>query len=125
MLGRHFLEHALPQAARMGHSIRLVAQQNPTSRRAVQLLIIRAIVEGITDNALDTFTRVDVLLNRDFIRSSLLEHSSEIAINALGIFANYHEIEILRLNVFERAESRIEQTRVPDVGVFVHLAAPP
>ena len=82
-----------------------------------------AVLKRVADDALDTLARVDVFLDRNLVRRSLLEDSSEIAVNALGVFANHDEIEVLWFDAFERAERRIQQPHRPDIGVQVHFAA--
>src|SRR6266403_1138535 len=92
-------------------------------RRAVDLLIIGAVLKRVADDALDTLARVDVFLDRNFVRRSLLEDASEVTVNALGVLANHHAIEVVWFDAFERAKRRIHQTHRPDIGVQVHLAA--
>ena len=91
--------------------------------RTIQLPVARAVFKRVADDALDALTRVDVFLDRNFVRSSLLENSSEVAVNALGIFANHDEIEVFWFDAFERAKRRIQQPHRADIGVQVHLAA--
>src|SRR5580693_8409083 len=106
MLAAYLLKDALPQAARVGHGIRLVAHEHALAGRTVELGVALTIFEGIADGALDTLARVDVLLNRDFIRRSLLEDSTRIGIDTLGVFADDDEIHVLGLDAFYRTQGR-------------------
>src|ERR1700674_92567 len=117
------LEHALPQASGMSHGVRFVAHQHSPPRRAIQLLIARAILKRVADDAFDALARVDVFLDCNFIRRSLLEHSSKVAVNALGVLANHNEIDVFWFDAFERTKRRIHQPYRPDIGKQVHLAA--
>src|ERR1019366_4619219 len=123
ILCRHFFEYALPQAAGVRHGVRLVAHQHSLARRTIQLPVAGAVFKRVADDALDTLARVDVFLDRNFVGRSLLENSSEVAVNALGIFANHDEIHVFWFDAFERAQRRIQQSDWADIGVEVHLAA--
>src|SRR5271165_2609085 len=98
MLAAHFLEHALPQAAGVGHGIRFVGHENSLTRRPVDFRVALTIFKCIADDALHAFARIDVFLNRDLIRSALFENSSGIAVAAFRALADDHEIHIFRLD---------------------------
>ena len=117
-----FFEHALPQAAGVRHGVRFVAHQHASPRRTIQFPVAGAVLKRVADDALDPLARVDVLLDRNFVRSSLLENSSEVAVNPFGIFANHDEIRVSWFDAFERAKRRIQQPHRPDIGVQVHPA---
>jgi len=91
---RDFLEHALPQAAGVGHGVGLVAHQDAAARRAVHFFATGAVLERVADDAFDALARVDVFLDRNFVGRSLFENTAEVAVNTLGIFAEYDEINV-------------------------------
>jgi len=64
---RDFLEHALPQAAGVGHGVGLVAHQDAAARRAVHFFATGAVLERVADDAFDALARVDVFLDRNFV----------------------------------------------------------
>lgn len=82
-----------------------------------------AVLEGVADDALHTFTRVDVFLGGDFVRSSLLEDASAIGVNAFRVFAENYEVDVVRLDTFERAQRSIKQANRAYVRVKVHFEA--
>src|SRR5690242_3258085 len=65
-----FLEHTLPQSMRERHGIGLVAHAH--ALQAVPFCIL----ERIADDALNPFAGVDVFLDRNLVRSALLESSA-------------------------------------------------
>ena len=85
------------------------------------LLVTFAIFEGIADHPLHALAGVDVLLHGHLVRRALFEDAAGIDVNALGIFAHYHEINVPWFDAFERAERRVQQTHRAHVGVQVHL----
>ena len=82
-----------------------------------------AIFEGVADDALDAFARIDVFLGGDFVGSSLLEDAAGIGVNAFGIFAEDDEVDVFRLDSFQRTQRRIEQADRAHVGVEIHFEA--
>src|SRR2546428_825391 len=90
-------------------------QDAPASspRSAVALVIIGAVLKRVADDALDALARVDIFLDRNFVRRPLLEEASEVTVNALGVLANHHEIEVVWFDAFERAKRRIQQPYWP------------
>ena len=123
VLCRDFFEHALPQTAGVRHGIRLVTHQHPPPSGTINLPVARAVLKRVADDALDALARVDIFLDRNFVRRPLLEDASEVTVNALGVLANHHEIDVFWFDAFERAKRRIQQTYRPDIGVQVHLGA--
>jgi hypothetical protein len=89
----------------------------------IELPVARAVLERVPNDAFDSLACVDVFLDRNFIGRSLLEDSTQVAINALGVLTNHHEVEVFWFDAFKRAKRRIQQAHRPDVGVQVHLAA--
>src|SRR5216684_2924764 len=61
----YFLEHALPQAAGVGHDVGLVAHEYSAAWRAVLLFVALTIFEGMADHVFHAFASVDILLHRD------------------------------------------------------------
>ena len=118
-----FFEHALPQAAGVSHGVGLVAHQNFVARRAVEFGVLLAIFEGVADDALDAFARVDVFLRGDFIGRSLLENAAGIGVDALRIFAEHDEVHVFGLDSLQRTQRGIEQAHGSNVGVEIHFKA--
>ena len=58
------------------------------------------VVEGVADDAVYTFVGIDVFLDGDFVGSSLLEEAADADVEAFGVFAEDHEIEVGALAVF-------------------------
>src|SRR5215470_16908405 len=76
-----FLEDALPQIVCKGHGVRLV-----THAHSLQPFLPR-VVEGMADDALHTFTGIDVLLNRNLVGSPLLKKAAHTDVKPFGVFA--------------------------------------
>jgi folate-binding protein YgfZ len=123
IFARDFLEHALPQASRVSHGIGLIAHEDLLARRAIEPSVVLAILEGMADDTLSTLVRVDVFLDRDFVAGTLFEYAASIRVNAFGVFADDDEIDVLRLDILQGAERRVEQPDRTDVGVEIHLEA--
>jgi len=100
IFGADFFEHSLPETAGVGHRVGLVAHQDFVAWGAVKLGVRGAVVEGVADNALDAFARVDVLLCGDLVEGSLLEDSAGIGVDAFGIFTEDDEIDVFRFDTF-------------------------
>ena len=107
----------------MGHGVRLVAHEHALAWRAVRFPAVRAKLKRIADDALDTFARVHVFLDGDFVGRALLENTTQVAVDALGVFADHDEVYVFRLDAFQRAEPGVEQTHRAHVRVQVHPAA--
>ncbi len=82
-----------------------------------------AIFEGVADDALDAFARVDVFLGGDLVGRSLLEDAAGIGVNAFGVFAKHDEVDVFGLDSFQWTERGIEQAHGAHVGVEIHLEA--
>ena len=82
-----------------------------------------AIFKGVADDPLHALAGVDVFLHGDLVRRALLEDAAGIDVDALGIFADHDEIDVLGLDAFQRTERRIQQSHRAHVGVQVHLEA--
>ena len=97
-------EAALPEASGVGHGVGFVAHEDAGARRAVGFGVAQAVFEGIADDAAHALGGVDVFLDGDFGVSSLPGDAAFIHVNAFGVFADDYEVEIFRLDVFQRAE---------------------
>src|SRR5256714_4313357 len=104
VFGADRLEYSLPQATGVSHGIGFVAHENAGARGAISFFVVGAIFEGISDHALDTFARVYVFLDCDFVGSSLLEDAARIDVSTFGIFTNDDEVHIFRFNMFQRTQ---------------------
>jgi len=58
------------------------------------------VVEGVADDAVYAFVGVDVFLDGDFVGSSLLEEAANADVEAFGVFAEDHEVEVGRGAIF-------------------------
>src|SRR5579864_7926813 len=83
--------------------------------------MLLTIVERIADHPLHSLTSVDIFLNRDFVFRSLLENSTDIAIDPLGVLTYDDEVHIPRLHALQWTESRIQQSHRTHVRVQIHL----
>ena len=119
----YFLEHALPQAAGMGHGVGFVAHEHALARAAILLLVAFAIFEGIADHALHPFPRIDVFLYRNFIRRALLEDAAGIARRRLRCFHESPRNRCPWARLLSEDTSGIQQTHRTNVGIQVHLEA--
>ena len=123
IFGTHFFKDSLPQASCVSHRVGFIAHQNIAPQRTVELGVLLAVLECVPDDALDPFSRVDVFLGSDLVGSSLLKHASCVRVDPFGILSENDEIDIFRLNAFQRAECGIEQADRAHVSVKVHFEA--
>ena len=82
-----------------------------------------AILESIADDPLHALARIDVFLDGDFVGGAFFEDAAGITIDAFGVFADDDEIDVFRLDAFQRAERGIQQAHRAHVRVQVHLEA--
>src|SRR5437588_9276594 len=104
VFGADRLEYSLPQASGVSHGIGFIAHENAGTWGTISFFVVGAIFEGISDDALDTFARVYVFLDRDLLGSSLLEDAARIDVSTFGIFTNDDEVHIFRFNTFQRTQ---------------------
>src|SRR5579872_146913 len=104
ILGGYLFENTLPKAAGMGHGIGLVTHEHTIARTTVLPVVAFAIFESETDNAFNSFAGINVFLNSHLVGGSLLKYPADVAIDALGIFADYDKIHVFWLHAFERTE---------------------
>src|ERR1700757_401566 len=83
--------------------------------------MLLTIVERIADHPLHSLTSVDIFLDCDFVFSPLLENSTDIAVDPLGVLTYDDEVHITRLNALQWTESRIQQSHRTHVRVQIHL----
>src|SRR6185437_15113783 len=104
IFGAHSFENALPQATRVSHGVGFVAHEHAAARAAIGFFVVSAIIEGVADNTFDALASIDVLLDRKFVGSSLLEDAAGISVNALGVFAEDDEVYVFGLDSFQGTE---------------------
>ena len=121
ILARHVFERSLPQTSGVGHGIGLIAHENFFPWRAIELGMPFAILEGITDDSLNSLACIDVFLHRDLVGCPPLEYTAHIAVHAFCVLANHHEVDVFGFNSFQRAQCCVEQANGTDVGVEIHL----
>ncbi len=101
---RDLLERALPQIAGERQHIGLVHESAVLARAAVSEL------ERKPHAPLDTHTRVDGSLRRDFVRRVLAQEPALPRVGAFGVLAYDEEVDGLR---FERPQVHVEIEREP------------
>src|SRR6266853_3615290 len=82
-------KYALPEFVAEGEGIRFVAHADAAE------VVLAGVLEGVADDALDAFTRVDILLHCDFVRGAALELSSHSYVEAFGVLADNYEVHII------------------------------
>jgi hypothetical protein len=85
--------------------------------------VVAGEVESVADDALDAFAGVDVFLDGDLVSSSLLEEAAYTNIEAFGVFAEDHEIDVGGAAIAERGEALVEELGGAGVNVEVELEA--
>src|SRR5439155_1689804 len=78
-----FFKNPLTEVVGKGHGVRFVAHAH-----ALQP-ILTGIFERVTDDALDAFAGIHVLLNGDFVRCAFLEEAPDSHIEAFGVLAEH------------------------------------
>src|SRR5262245_11234399 len=86
---RSFLEGSLPQVSRITHHVGFIGHADLAS------LVLQGMLESIFENPFNALTRVDFLLNCDFLGGSLLEHTSAIYISAFRVLTNDDKVNFL------------------------------
>ena len=90
-----FVFAAAASGAMAGGGLR---DQDPTARSTVAFLVVLTIFKCVADNAPNTLPSINVFLDGNFVLSSLLGDAPTVHINALGVFADDDEVQILRLD---------------------------
>ena len=100
IFGTDFFEHALPQAPGIGHGIGFVGHENATAPSIVSLLVVGAILKRVPNDASHALIGIYVLLDRNFVVSSLIGDAATINIRSFGILSNHNKINVLRFHSF-------------------------
>src|SRR6267378_1382607 len=114
-----FFEHPLPEVVGKRHGVGFVAHAN-----ALQTSLAGAL-ERVTDDALDAFAGIDVLLNGDLVRRALLEEPADAHVEALGVLAENHQANVFFGAVAQRCEPVVKQFHGPGIDVEIELEAKP
>ena len=77
----------------------------------------------MANDALNALARVHVFLQGDFIGCVFLENAADADVQAFGIFAEHHEIDVARRAIAQRSERSIQQFHGPGVDVEIELEA--
>src|SRR2546426_3314115 len=112
-----FFENSLPEVVREGHGIGFVAHADRLQA------ILAGIFERVTNDALDPFAGVDVLLNGNLVRSAFLEKPANTHVKALGVLAEDHQANIFFSAIAQGRQPVVEQFDGPSVNVQVELEA--
>src|SRR6267154_3277228 len=110
-------KNSLPEVVGEGHGVGFVAHAD--ALQAVQ----PGVFERVTDNALHTFARVHVFLNRYFVRRVFLEESADPHIQALGVLAKHRQTDVFLSSVAQGRQSVVEQLDGARVDIEVQLEA--
>src|ERR1700737_2245807 len=103
VVGADKFEDALPEVGGKGHGVGFVAHAQAVEFAAAGEL------EGVADDALDAFAGVDVFLDGDFLGSSFLEEAANADVEAFGVFAEDHEVDVFAGAVAERRKAVVEK----------------
>ena len=118
--GADLVEGAFPKVEGEGQHIGLAAQ-----RQGIVLVAPLSVFEGVAQAALDALAGIDRLLGRDLVGRTLFQEAASPGVDALGIFAHYHEVDVLWPLVGERRRYvGIELDRA-QVDVLVQLETQP
>src|SRR6266550_3301387 len=83
--------------------------------------VLVRVFERITDNALDAFAGVDVLLNGNLVRRALLEKPANANVEALRVFTEHHQANVFFGAVAQWREPIVQELHRPGVDVQVEL----
>src|SRR6185369_16156187 len=102
---RNFLENTLPQIASETLHVRLV------SHRHALAAVRTRVLECSDDDPFDSATRVDFVLERDLVGSSMLQKTTGSDVRAFSVFAKDDEIYVSSFAVEQRRESIVEHAQ--------------
>ena len=100
ILAADLFEHPLPEPAGISHGVGFVAHENATARSTVSLLVVGATLESVPNDASHALIGIYVLLDRNFVVSSLIGDAATINIRSFGILSNHNKINVLRFHSF-------------------------
>ena len=124
-------EDALPEISSEGHGVGLVghtdAQRLGAGTGRLEAGATKRVAvgefEGMPDDAFDAFAGVDVFLDGDLLGGSLLEMTAYADVEAFGVFAEDHQVEVFRAPITERGQAFVEEFGGAGVYVEVQLEA--
>ena len=96
---RHFLEHALPQRVPLRHRVALIGHADAAAA------VCRGEFERVTDDAVNAFVGVQLLLDGDFVFGAGLEASADADIQPFRVLAEDHEVDVSGRPILERAQA--------------------
>ena len=111
------LEHALPQRVSLLHRIALVGHAD--LRQAIRVRKL----ERVLDDPVHALVGVDLFLDRNLVVRAGLEAPADAHVDAFGVLAEHHEIDVLPPAILERAQAIVEQAHRPVVDVEIELEA--
>jgi len=117
IFGADGFEDALPEVAGVGHGVGFVGHAEAFE------LVGLGVLEGVADDALDTFAGVDVFLSGDFVGSVLLEEAAHADVEAFGVFAEDDEANVVGGDIAQRSVARVEEFCGPGVDEEIELEA--
>ena len=132
--GRHFVEGAPPEVEGVGQDVGLAAEGELGGLAGGDVLGFEALprcavaaffgdFEGILEAAIDAAAGVDGFLDGDFVGRALEEISAGTGVEALVVFTDDDEVDVLRALVLERAVLGAEQLHRAEVDVLLQFEA--
>ena len=94
-----------------------------TARNGCATGVVAGVIEGVADDALDAFAGVDIFLDGDFVGSSLSEEAAGADVDAFGVFAEDHEVDVFGGAIAEGSEAIVEEFGGAGVDVKIEFEA--
>src|SRR5215472_7318280 len=89
-------ERSLPQTVSEGERVRLVAHADLLQAVSARVL------EGVNENPLHAFARIDVLLHCDLVSRILLENAAHADVKPFGVLAEDNKVHVLLCSIHKR-----------------------
>jgi hypothetical protein len=117
MLSAHVIEDAQPKLVRVAHGVRLVGHVH-----AFPAALDR-VVEGRANDPLDAAARVQIFVDRDLVGRTAPVLATDSDVNAFGILAKHHEIDVGLAPVLQRHQTIGQRAHGANVRVQVEAEA--
>ena len=109
VLGSDLCEDPLPDVVAEAQRVGLVRHGH------ARATVLPRVLERRSNDPLDTLACVDVFLDRDLVGGAFLEDASHPDVEAFGVLAEDDEVDVLSLEIPERAKTVVEATNRPQV----------
>jgi len=117
IFGADGFENALPKVTGEGHGVGFVGHAQAFES------VGTGVVEGVADDALDASAGVDVFLDGDFVGGALFEEAAGADVDAFGVFAEDHEVDVFGGAIAEGSEAIMKEFGGASVDVEVEFEA--